>query len=81
MGLNVKNEEVERDVRELARRTGLGVSEAIGMAVREQLGRQKRRDVIDLKRVLEIIDAAQQEGDPPVLDPSAFLYDDDGLPR
>jgi hypothetical protein len=81
MGLNVKNEDVERDVRELARRTGLGVTEAIGFAVREQLNRQKRRDAIDLKRILEIIDAAHEDGDPPVLDPSAFLYDDDGLPR
>ena len=81
MGINIKNEAVERDVRELSKLTGLGVTDAIAFATREQLKLQRRRDAIDLKRVLEIIDAGHEEGDPPVLDPSAFLYDDDGLPR
>lgn len=37
MGLNIKNEEVQRLVRELAEKTGKGQTEAIGMAVRAAL--------------------------------------------
>ena len=39
MGLNIKNEEVQRLVRELAEKTGKGQTEVIGMAVRAALDR------------------------------------------
>lgn len=39
MGINIKNEEVQRLVRELAEKTGKGQTEAIGMAVRAALDR------------------------------------------
>jgi antitoxin VapB len=37
MGINIKNEEVQRLVRELAEKTGKGQTEAIAMAVRAAL--------------------------------------------
>jgi hypothetical protein len=81
MGLNIKNEMVERDVRELARLTGLGVTDSIGYAVRDMLNRQRQRDSLDIDSIVAMIDAAHRAGDPPIQDPGDFLYDEHGLPR
>jgi antitoxin VapB len=81
MSLNIKNSETERLVRQLTSVTGEGVTEAVGVAVRERLerlaagSREERAD-----RIREIsLDAASRW----VLDQSAdeFLYDGRGLPR
>jgi antitoxin VapB len=83
MGVNIKNPETERLIRQLAERTGEGQTEAVGTAVRERLarldaaaGRQKRRE-----RMREILDnLAPRLGDMPDID--SYLYDaKTGLPK
>jgi antitoxin VapB len=43
MAISIKNRETERLARELAKRTGVGVTEAITTALREQLAREERK--------------------------------------
>lgn len=81
MGLNIKNEHVERDVRELARLTGLGVTDSIGFAVRDMLNRERKSDALDIDGIVAMIEAAHRDGEPSIQDPREFLYDDAGLPR
>jgi antitoxin VapB len=41
MALSIKNEETERLARELAKRTGVSITEALTTALREQLAREE----------------------------------------
>jgi len=43
MGINIKNPETQRLIRELAELTGQGQTEAVTSAVREKLAREKRK--------------------------------------
>ena len=43
MAVSIKNQETERLARELARKTGLSITEAITVALREQLAREAGR--------------------------------------
>jgi antitoxin VapB len=43
MAVSIKNRETERLARELAKRTGVSITEAITTALREQLAREERR--------------------------------------
>jgi antitoxin VapB len=43
MALNIKNKETERLARELARRRGTGVTEAVTAALEEELKREQNR--------------------------------------
>lgn len=43
MALNIKNKETERLARELARRRGTGVTEAVTAALQEELARERNR--------------------------------------
>ena len=65
MALNIKSPETERVVRELAKRTGLSVTEAVRQAASEKLQtidaeREKRRralyEIIELGRNLPTLD-------------------------
>ena len=47
MGINIKNPEVEGDIRELARLTGKGQTEVVGEAVARMLASEKRRGLAD----------------------------------
>jgi hypothetical protein len=47
MGINIKNPETERLIRELAEKTGTGQTEAVTMAVRAALERENRRGIAD----------------------------------
>jgi antitoxin VapB len=56
MGINIKNEETERLIRELAQVTGEGQTEAVTVAVKERIERvsEEARRQSRLKRILEI---------------------------
>lgn len=79
MGINIKNPETERLIRELAEKTGRGQTEALTIAVRDALDRvsaeSKRKQ--RLARVLAVSDRMA-----PLLkgfDMDAALYGPDGL--
>lgn len=85
MGLNIKNEETCRLVRELASLTGGTMTAAVTAAVRERLERERRlREDPNLVEDLRVIGercakilgpgpSSQEIGD--------FLYDERGLPK
>lgn len=80
MALSVKNEEADRLARELAGTTGESITEAVLVALRERLERERgRRGVAGaLTRLVEELAGY------PVLDPrptdQILGYDDHGLP-
>ncbi|MEJ6781840.1 type II toxin-antitoxin system VapB family antitoxin [Aminobacter sp. Piv2-1] len=81
MGMNIKNERVERLARELAAETGETMTSAVQVALEERLERlRKDRDVAEkLRRIDEII--ARSGPTPPGLTSDhSDLYGDDGLP-
>lgn len=61
MGINIKNQETEMAVRELASLTGEGLTEAIANAAREKLARLKgqRRRAASLEEYLAAIQPLQ----------------------
>lgn len=84
MGLNIKNDETQRLVRELADLTGESMTSAVTEAVREKLGRLRRQP--DRQRVDEILaigrDCAERLSEPyRSAEHGDLLYDDNGLPR
>jgi antitoxin VapB len=84
MGMNIKNAETERLVRELAALTRQGVTAAITEAVRERLDRLRRERGDGLADRLLAIgkDCAGRLKEPfRSMEPGALLYDDRGLPR
>jgi hypothetical protein len=79
MGINIKNEEVQRLVRELAEKTGKGQTEAIAMAVRAALDRLDKD-----ARAQQIYDAMTEIADrtAPLMkdfDMDDAMYGPDGL--
>jgi len=83
MGLNIKNEETQRRLRELARLTGETMAEAVDRAVVERLERIKksRNKARLVNRLLAI---GHECAKLPALDkrtPEAILYDRRGLPK
>jgi len=82
MGINIKNEEVQRLARELARATGQSMTAAIEGALREKLHRVHREKDIELRRarVREIVERA---GPAPrwLTSDHSDLYDEIGLPK
>ena len=82
MALNIKNEETCRLARELADLTGETMTEAVTVALRERLERQ--REIAErLKRMRAISKRAAKmlrEGGPPI-DHGELLYDEHGLPK
>lgn len=82
MGLNLKNAETERLIRELADRTGESMTKAVTVAVRERLGRVRAE--IDMERIREIVEDIQARVPPGFFDVDIdeLLYDPDtGLPK
>ena len=85
MGINIKNEETERLIRELAEKTGEGQTEAVTVAVHERIDRLKAqrlmaerllaigRETAPLLKALDMDDAMYGENG---------LYDrETGLPK
>ena len=85
MGLNIKNPETYRLVKELAKRTGEPMTTAITVAVRERLERirNKQGDGCLADRLLRIgQDCAKHLKEPyRSANHDALLYDERGLPR
>lgn len=83
MGISIKHEEIERAIRELARRKGTSLTDAIGEAVRNELAREgvavPEDSLIDRIRRIQARVATY-----PVLDhrtPDEIIgYDEHGLP-
>lgn len=83
MGTYIKNEESHRLIRDLAALTGETQTAAVTEAVRERLERlhaEQRRDrlVADILAIGRSAAARWPSDD--AEDPTAFLYDEDGLP-
>jgi antitoxin VapB len=81
MALSLKNEEADRLARDLADMTGESLTEAVVVALRERLGRERaRRDLV--RRVTRLADEVSSY---PVLDARTAEeivgYDETGLPR
>jgi antitoxin VapB len=84
MGMNIKNDETHRLVRELAALTGESQTTAITTAVRERLERLRRGGNTDrLQRMTAIArDCAARFKEPYLsIDHGDLLYGEDGLPR
>lgn len=84
MGLNIKNEDTHRLVKELAALTGESMTEAIGRAVRERIDRVRRGQGVSLSETLLEIgrDCASHMRDPYLsVDHGDLLYDERGLPK
>ncbi len=84
MGLNIKNEETHRLVRELATLTGESMAAAVAEAVRQRLDRVRRARGISLADRLIAIgrDCAAHLKEPfRSAEHSDLLYDERGLPR
>ena len=84
MAVSIKNDETERLARELAKRTGVSITEAITTALREQLAREEGKR--SARRVRdELLAIGRRCAALPDLDrrsPDEILgYDEIGLPR
>ena len=84
MALSIKNQETERLARELAKRTGVSITEAIRIALREQLAREEgKRSALRVRD--ELLAIGRRRAALPDLDrrsPEEILgYDEIGLPR
>jgi antitoxin VapB len=81
VGLNIKNPEAERLIKELAELTGENQTAAVTEAVRERIARVKRRGLSD--RLLEIGRefASRMSEETRDFDIDKDLYDKNGLPK
>jgi antitoxin VapB len=82
MGINIKNEEVQRLARELARETGETMTAAIRHALQERLIRLRREREIDEKkrRIKEFLNTLPPPP-PGLTSDHSDLYDEWGLPK
>ncbi len=81
MGMNIKNERVERLAKELAAETGESITGAVQVALEERLARLRReRDVEERIRRIDEILARSGPTPPGVTSDHSDLYDEDGLP-
>ncbi len=84
MGLNIKNEEANRLIHELADSTGESLTTAVAVAVRERLERIQQREPGDLaKRLLQIGKRCAGHLKEPfrTIEHGQLLYDEKGLPK
>ncbi len=79
MGINIKNPETERLIRELAAKTGKGQTEAVTIAVREALDRHsdetRKRERLRAMREISAKTAPLLKG----LDMDEAMYGENGL--
>ena len=84
MGLNIKNEETHRRVRELAKVTGESMTAAVDKAVRERLERVRGKRKGSLaERLLQIGRECAPLWKEPYksMDHGDLLYDEKGMPK
>ena len=85
MGLNIENEETCRLASQLARLTGETKTEAVTMALRERLEREKRKRSAEarageLRAIAERCARLMGPG-PAAVEHGELLYDERGLPK
>jgi antitoxin VapB len=82
MSLTLARPDTDRMARELATLTGETVEDAVANALRDRLQHERRRRDRDelLARARHIVRESGPSGKPTTSDPSAFLYDERGLP-
>ncbi len=83
MALNIKNEETHRLATELARLTGVSITEAVTKALVDQLDRLEVNRQARYERLREMISetSALMSPETKLLDHGELLYDEDGLPK
>ena len=84
MGLNIKNEEANRLIHELADSTGESLTTAVTIAVRERLERVQQREPGDVaKKLLQIGKRCAAHLKEPfrTIEHGELLYDEKGLPK
>ena len=84
MALSIKDPEADRLARELARRTGETITQAIVVSLRERLSRTRAKSSAH-ERLRRITALSESMREVPILDdrsPDELVgYDDDGLPH
>ena len=84
MALSIKDAEADRLARELAKRTGQNLTQAIVSALREQLAREERKATDDPHLIEDVLEIARHFSSQPVLDARSadeiLGYDENGLP-
>jgi hypothetical protein len=75
MGINIKNAETERLIRELAEKIGKGQTEAVTIAVRQALERENRRGIAERLMAIAKETAPLMKG----FDMDEALYGENGL--
>ena len=82
MSLNIKNEETYRLARELAELTGETMTEAVTVALRERLERQRiiAEKIRNMRAISKRCAALLRDG-PSAVEHGDFLYDERGLPK
>ena len=85
MSLNIKNAETHQLARELAELTGESMTEAITVALRERLEREKRERGVEARikklRAIRKRSRALLKDGPSAVEHGDFLYDENGLPN
>ena len=85
MSLNIKNEETCRLASELARLTGETMTDAITVALRERLEREKRARSVEARirrlRAIRKRSRSLLKDRPSAVEHGNFLYDANGLPN
>jgi antitoxin VapB len=86
MSLNIKNPEVHELAKELAELTGESMTEAIRVALKERLARERNTPERIEARTEAILAlgaeiAARMSEETRTMDVDAYLYDERGLPR
>ena len=79
MAINIKNEESARLIIELSRKTGLSLTEAITVAVREKLARISPSPNLEEELMALAQDTSKRLRK--LTDHAALLYNDEGLPN
>lgn len=83
MALNIKNEETHRLATELARLTGVSITDAVTEALKERLDRLEVNRQARYERLMWIVNdcASRMSPELKALDHGEYLYGEDGLPR
>jgi antitoxin VapB len=84
MALSIKDPEVDALARELAARTGVSITEAVLVALREQLARERAKALAGIDLAEALMEIGRRCAALPLLDdrpPDEILYDEHGLPR
>ena len=84
MALSIKDPEADRLARQLAKKTGESITQAVVTALQERLAREERKADDDEQLVEDVLEIGHHFSSLPVLDPRSddeiIGYDEDGLP-